>query len=572
MKRYFIVALVAASLALTFASLSYGERQFNGAWPYEIPPVGHFNTFVPRNISLGIYWDLMEQPLAMYYWSSDKWMPLLATSWELIPPDKFKVNLRRGVKWQDGTEFTANDVYTTFALGYLMNWAVWKYIDTLEFPDNYTVIFHMGKPSTVVPRYILRERIRSSSTYGKYADRVMALMAQGKGRDSEEMKNLRVEFDQFKPDKLIGTGPFMIDYRSITEAEITLVKFKDYWDAGRVKFDKIRLVNGETPVVTPQVLAKEVDYATHGFPPATEKQFVEEGIRIIRPPIYSGPAIFVNYNIYPLSRVEVRQAMAYAINREENAYVSLGKSAIAQKYMAGFSDNILPLWISPSDQEKLNQYPYNPAKAESILKGIGFIKRSDGVWVDDKGNRMEYELTVPAEYADWSAAAENAAEQLTKFGIKTTVRGVTFTQHPTEVNNGRFQMAIRGWGAGHPHPHFSFYQDVFVHNYVSGMGPGMNFQMKQKTKVLGEVDFEKEVIDSAEGLDEKAQKAKVTRVALAFNEVLPIIPLWERYGNNPALENVRVKGWPPEGDPIYKNSPYADSFIIMMILDGTLHP
>ncbi len=100
----------------------------------------------------------------------------------------------------------------------------------------------------------------------------------------------------------------------------------------------------------------------------------------------------------------------------------------------------------------------------------------------------------------------------------------------------------------------------------------MNFPLKQTVADLGELDLEEMVVASAEGLDEAAQKETVTKLALAFNKLLPIVPLWERYGNNPALDGVRVTGWPPEGDPIYKNSPYSDSFVIIMILDGRLRP
>jgi len=53
---------------------------------------------------------------------------------------------------------------------------------------------------------------------------------------------------------------------------------------------------------------------------------------------------------------------------------------------------------------------------------------------------------------------------------------------------------------------------------------------------------------------------------------LPQIPLWERYGNNPALDGLRVTGWLPPGHPIYRNSPYSDSFTIQMIMNGTLRP
>jgi peptide/nickel transport system substrate-binding protein len=142
-------------------------------------------------------------------------------------------------------------------------------------------------------------------------------------------------------------------------------------------------------------------------------------------------------------------------------------------------------------------------------------------------------------------------------------------------------MAIRDWGAGHPHPHFSYVTDFFSYNYVSApipgtnvpvsaAGPGMNFPLEQETDVLGQVDLAAMVVSAAEGLDESAQQAQITQLAQAYNELLPQIPLWERYGNNPALDGVRVTGWPPDDDPIYKNSPYADSFVVMMILDGTL--
>jgi len=547
--------------------------EFHGAYPYQVPPTGHFNSYVTNGIpnGIGIYFDLTNSPLAIYKWADGTWFPQLATKWELVPPDKFVVTLRSGVKWADGSDFTATDVLVTFNVGRLMNWTVFKYVDTVAAKGTYTVEFHMAKPSTVVPRYVLRERMRDASTYGAIAKKVEALVAANKV-GSDEWKALLKELTDFRPAKLNPSGPYDIDLKSITEAQLTLVKVPTAWNAKEVKFDKIVLYNGETPTVSPLVLSGDVDYATHGFPPATEKAFVDKGIRILRPPIYSGPAIFFNNDVYPFSRVEVRQAIAYAIDRAPNATVSLGASAKPQKYMTGISDNLVPLWISADDLKKFNTYDYDVKKAEALLTGIGFKKGADGIWVDDKGKKMEFELIVPAEYADWSAAAENAAAQLTKFGIKTTMRGVQFQQYVNEVDGQKFTMAIYGWGAGHPHPHFSYVADLFTHNYVSStIGKGQNFPMKQKLADGTEVDLEKLVVNSADGLDEAAQKKMVTTVALAFNQLLPIVPLWERYGNNPALET-RITGWPPEGDPVYRNSPYADSFTVLMILDGRLKP
>jgi peptide/nickel transport system substrate-binding protein len=91
--------------------------------------------------------------------------------------------------------------------------------------------------------------------------------------------------------------------------------------------------------------------------------------------------------------------------------------------------------------------------------------------------------------------------------------------------------------------------DLFTHNIpiaVNQGGRGMGFELVQETDAFGQVDFEQLVVDSALGLDEEAQKQQVTQIAIAFNELLPMIPLYERYGNNPVLEGVRVQPWPAD--------------------------
>jgi peptide/nickel transport system substrate-binding protein len=318
-----------------------------------------------------------------------------------------------------------------------------------------------------------------------------------------------------------------------------------------------------------------VDYATHGFPPATEQQFARLGLRILRPPVFNGPAILINYNdpaLAPLRRKEVRQALMYAINREENARISLAASGVPIKVVAGFSDNLVPLWLTDETISMMNPYPYDPARAESVLLNLGFRRGGDGVWQDPDGNRMEYEILFQAEFADWSAAGKNVADQLTKFGVKITPRSITFTQFNNEVFAGRFQLATGSWGAAHPHPHFSFVQDFLFYNPPQAPGPGSGFPLVQQTDTIGEVDVMSMTLQAADGLDVAAQKDLIQYLARVFNELLPMLPLWERYGNNPVLDGVRVTGWPPDNDPIYKNSPYADSFVIMMLYEGRLRP
>ena len=79
------------------------------------------------------------------------------------------------------------------------------------------------------------------------------------------------------------------------------------------------------------------------------------------------------------------------------------------------------------------------------------------------------------------------------------------------------------------------------------------------------------VVAAGAGNDRDAQAKVINDLALAYNELLPQIPLWERYGNNVAPD-IRVTGWPPDDDPVYKNGAYNDPFVAVLLLNGTLKP
>ena len=558
-----------------------GNKEFHSAWPYEVPPTGNFNMIQGVSHTImnppNIYADLIVLPFAMYYWKDDKWLPLMATDWKFTGGDTFSLTLRKGAKWSDGKDFTSKDVLSTFWCMRLMSHSVWKYVDKIDAPDASTVNFHMKQPSTVVQRYVLRTNTMSDVTYGPWAKRVQDLFNGGKSVSDPEGKQLLQEFTNFKPDDVIASGPFKFDTKSITNAQMTLPKNTTAWNADQVPFDKIINYNGETPDVSPLVLSKEIDYATHGFPPSTEQAMQQAGIRVLRPPVYNGGAIYINFdkvgNI--LGDKKVRQALAYAIDRDQNAKVTYADSGKGVKYMTGMSDILVPKWMPDADVKALNLYPYDQAKAASMLTDLGWKKGGDGVWVTKEGTRAEFEMLTPAEYVDSSTSAQNAAEQLTKFGIKTTVRAITYTQFPVDLDKGNFQLALSGWGAStNPHPFFSYDNNLFLHNTraINNGGKGMAFNLKQKTDVAGDVDLEKLTLDSADGLDEGAQKANVAKIAKVSNELLPIIPLYERYGNNAALEKVRVQAWPADDDPILQNAPYADGIVTMLMLTGRLKP
>jgi len=236
--------------------------------------------------------------------------------------------------------------------------------------------------------------------------------------------------------------------------------------------------------------------------------------------------------------------------------------------MAGFSDQLVPDWIGSGDQGKLKEYEFSTSKADQFMKDAGYAKGSDGFWAKN-GKRLEYELVFPSDFADWSSAATHAAESLTKWGFKVTARGIVSSTQLPEVNDGKHAFFVRAWGSSTaPHPQYSYIQNLRANNTIPA-GGGMKYPLKQKLASGETVDLDDLINQTGDGLDESKQKAAVTKLALAFNELLPIIPLWQRFGNNPINDKKRVAGWPADGDPIYKN-PDGDSFAMTLLVRGTI--
>lgn len=478
-----------------------GGTEFHSAWPYlDLGAGGHFNVFVTNGIMAppNIYGDLMYVPMAMLYWASNEWLPLLATEWAFIQTgetsapgesagaqaggspvaspaatpvatpaaspaaspaaggaigttdtaaDTLQVKLRQGVMWSNGQPFTAQDVVDTFWCLRIMSNTVWSYIDNVEAIDDYTVNFHMSNPATVVERYVVRRSPVSSAVFGEWAQRARDLFSGGKTLDDPEGKQLLDQFNQFRPEEIVVTGPYTIDPSSITNAQFTMPKNDTSYYADKARFDRIVNFNGETDTISAVVLEKQIDYATHGFAPATEAQMQQTGIRVLRPPTYGGGALLFNFAQLPeFADKKVRQALAHAIDRQQAGFVSLADSGVGVQYMTGMSDNLVPVWMPEAEVATLNQYEYDVEKAAALLQEAGWTREGQ-TWRKPDGSDASYELVFPAEFADHSATGQNLAEQLTAFGIQASPRPITFTQIGIDIDQGKFQLAIRGWGS-----------------------------------------------------------------------------------------------------------------------------
>lgn len=531
--------------------------------------------FATNRLDLGIYLYLRFPNYAIYHWASGEYEGLLADSFGYDQDSNYVLTLKSGISWSDGAPLTSKDVVDTFHILYLLNDQIWKSISGVEAVDDLTVKFTVTAPSLDLQRRILTQRPQSSAVYGDIAARAAELATAGAVTGDADFDALLAELTEFRPETEVAVGPYVLDFNSVTDSNVTLVKNEGGFASDVVKFDTITVWNGETEQVTPLVANGDVSYATHGFPPATEASFVDAGIDILRGPGYTGPALYVNHDIAPLDRVEVRQAIAYAIDREPNGFVSLGESGVGVEYMTGMSDSLASSWLSEETLDSLNPYAYDPDAAAALLEGIGFTKDADGHWLDDAGKPLAFELKFPAEFADWSAAAENAIQQLNDFGFQITGVAVQFQQQLQDVYDSNFQMAIRGWGAASPFPSQSYlypYQTLNGQGALAGdeAGGGINFDVNV-TFSGGDLNVFNAAVAAGEGLDTDVQAGYVAQLAQSYNELVPFIQLWERYGNNP-LNRSNVDA--PAGDDPEILNPWSgvDAFIPYWILSGKLGP
>ena len=491
------------------------------------------------------------------------------------------INLPAGATWSDGSALTSKDLVGTWNILWMRKSGTWNSLYDVVAKDDQTVEFQIKSPGPAVLDTIVRSTSpRPYSQYGKWMDAAAKFRADNADRDGDAVKAANDELNAFTPDAGVTYGPYNIDPASVTEAQLTMNKVASGFNADKIDFNSVTVYWGDTAQDLPLYLSGEMDYSSNAYSPANLDAIrgSNPNIVVLGGPATNGPGIYFNNDVYPLGRKEVRQAIAYAIDRVENCTVAFGESCRPIKYMVGFTDAAVPTWLSADQIAKLNTYDYNLAKAEELLTGIGFKKGSDGIWVDDKGNKMEYDLKVPADFTEYLASSENVAQQLAKFGIKINVKPYDSAQRNDMHKAGDYQMSMDiGMRFTYFHPFVSY--DYNVRPGIGGKNDpegaqgakGMDFPYVEKTADGKEINIKDWVDKMAEGFDIEAQKPYVADMASMFNENLPVVQMFERYLTDPVDTATRVTGWLPVDDPIYKNN-QNNSPVARQFLSGSLSP
>ena len=461
-----IIGIFLLILVLTFEIVSISSASETLAFAISID----VNELDAGNSVMSYVVDSIFEGLVKYRTGTTNIEPCLATSWEISADGKeITFNLRKGVKFHDGTDFNADAVIFSFKRQYDQNhpyhqygkWVTWRYmfndVDRIEKIDDYTVKLVLKRPNASILTSL-----------------AMSQMSIVSPANAEKYKE-----DAFKHPS--GTGPFKF-VEWVKDDHITLEANEDYWRE-RASLDKLifkvipdpsaRLMNLEVGEVQGMEFPNPVDFdrindnkdlvlmtqpgmnvgylaMNTGYGYIDEN---ENGIRDLdSEPLVKTPGYFE-----PLTKKKVRQAINMAIDKQsivDNIYIG---TAIKAKngmppFMLGYNDDI-------------EDYPYDPERAKELLAEAGY---PNGFEV------TLHVMPVSRPYMfDPSKIGEAIQSYLAAIRIKVEIKQFEWANYLQELFEGKFQMCLFGWIGDNGDPD-NFMNVVYGTNKAS-IGVATNF-------------------------------------------------------------------------------------------------
>ncbi len=303
-----------------------------------------------------LWYSMLVYDSLLAYDENFNLVPWLAESYEVSPDGKtITFKLREGLKWHDGTPLTSKDVAFTFQYikenkptGGMYTPDIIKFFNYAETPDDRTVIIHLTEPYLFALdafgfEYIVPEHIWKDIESWDW-DRSLA------------------------PQYAIGSGPFKF-VKWVEGEYVELVKNEDYWIKGKPNVEKliIRVIDTEEA----RILAiKRGEVATKRYeliPAYLETLRGDPNVQL--PEVVSMWDYVLGFNtkVWPFNITKFRQAIAYAINKDEIVEkAALGAGTVSETFVP--KEYFGPYWAN----ENVKKYEYNPEKAKQMLAELGF--------------------------------------------------------------------------------------------------------------------------------------------------------------------------------------------------------
>ncbi|MFF1637232.1 ABC transporter substrate-binding protein [Streptomyces sp. NPDC058246] len=444
--------------------------------------------------------------------------------------------LKKGLKYEDGTPITSADIKygieRSFAAElsggapYLRDWLIGgadyqgpykdkKGLDSIETPDDLTIVFHLNKPEGEFP-YL--------ATQTQFAP---VPKAKDKGTKYEEHP--------------ISSGPYKV-VKNENDGERLTLERNTYWsastDAERKAYpDKIDVRSGlDSSVINQRLSASQgadaaaVTTDTNLGPAELAKVTGDKELASRVGTGHFGYTDYIAFNpkVKPFDNPKVRQAISYAIDRTSVINAAGGSS------LAEAATTYLP------NQKSFGYTPYdhfpagksgNPAKAKELLKEAGYP------------NGLTITLTHSNE-KDFETSPEIATaiqDALKKAGFTVKLQGLEINDYKDKIHSVKTEPGffLAHWGADWPSGG-PFLAPIFDGRQIVKGGANFNTGLLNDKSVNDEID----AINKLTNLDEAAQRwgaldKKIGEQALT----VPLFhPVYKRlYGS--AVKNVVISDW-----------------------------
>jgi len=349
--------------------------------------------------------------------------PDLAKTWEIKDGGKtFVFNLDTSFKWHDGKPVTSADVKWSLDTAKAVGATKSRLQDVagIETPDEKTVIIKLNNPSGV---------FLSVLAWGS---------VQIMPKHLYEGTNMTENPYNRKP---IGSGPFKFQEWKAGEY-ITLVANKDY-PKGKPDLDKvvIKFIPQAQSAIAALKAGEIQVLSQYSAPPFRDMATFEKdpNFTVVKWNHYTFWRLIFNMKEKPFNDVRVRQAFAYALDREKIVQACYAGIPMAAKTAGPLSPSVA--WAYNKDA---TNYPYDPAKAEALLQQAGLKKDAAGIRLKCTLDFVDY---LPGDKDMWLMARDMFA----KVGIQVELKQYDATAWNDKVyNQKKFQVSWAGSGGPDP--------------------------------------------------------------------------------------------------------------------------
>jgi peptide/nickel transport system substrate-binding protein len=440
--------------------------------------------------------------------------PALAKSYEQTSPTTWRFHLRPGVKWQDGTPFTADDVvfsYQRITSKTSQTGGNVASVKEIRKIDDLTVDFETKTPDPILPSWFTNWDILPKHWMEAHNSAAPVIIGQG---------------DNYALHNAMGTGPFKLvsheaDRRSILE------KNPAWWDKPEHNLDRVEFdVIGSAATRVAALLSGEVDMIYSVPPQDIDRLKQAQGIKVIQGPelrnIYLGmdqardELLFSNVKgKNPFKDLRVRQAMVLAID----------ENAIVQRVMRGQGRPVWELW-GPGVQGYNAAFDVRPkpdvAKAKALLAAAGYP------------NGFEVTLDCPNDryIADEQICVALSA-MYARIGVKVNVNARTKVRFFADIAYPGYNTSfyLLGWTPS------TYDADNVIRDHIASRS--------MKLSVGNSSGYSNPRIDQLESqisqeMDAKKRQAEIDQVIKICQDDVCLIPLHQQAITWAARDNIQL--------------------------------